>query len=220
MHVRQGRAAILTALGLGATIGVLVTMGWSAALVIGVFVAAVAVVRYGLVGADTFAGAFLAGRPDELHGRLRLQIRARVAVVALLVAVAAAAVERARGDVAWPFELVAAIGVASFVAGLVVYGAGGGAADIGDALGPRADERQVELRLHALQLSAIVMTLATTIGLLALTGRSTDRPFEILEVVLGGSFVAGIVLHGSEPPRRDLRRGRGSHRRGGTVRLE
>ena len=65
------------------------------------------------------------------------------------------------------------------------------------ALGPRADERQVELRLHALQLSAIVMTLATTIGLLALTGRSTDRPFEILEVVLGGSFVAGIVLTGS-----------------------
>ena len=136
--IQQFRPWFTTTLGLAATLAVLATMGWSAALVIGVFVAAVGVVRYGLVGAGGYTAAILADRPDELHARLKLQVHAGVAVVGLLGAVGAALAARALGDAAWPFELVAGVGVASFVAGLLTHGAGRGAspADLAGVLGP------------------------------------------------------------------------------------
>jgi hypothetical protein len=85
-----------------------------------------------LGGRGSDLGAIIGRRADERQESIRIRARALAAQVAGFAAIAGYVIEVARGSVVWPFELFVAVLAGSFLAGLVIYRAGGA----GPANGP------------------------------------------------------------------------------------
>jgi len=77
-------------------------------------------------------------RSDERQESIRVRARALAAQVAGLAALVGYVIELARGSAVWPFELLVAVLAGSFLAGLVIYRAGGA----GPANGPDGEHEQ------------------------------------------------------------------------------
>ena len=77
-------------------------------------------------------GAIIGHRADERQESIRVRARSLAAQVAGLAALIGYVIELARGGAVWPFELFVAVLAGSFLAGLVIYRAGGA----GPANGP------------------------------------------------------------------------------------
>jgi hypothetical protein len=90
-----------------------------------------------LGGRGSDLGAII-GHQAEWQESIRIRARALAAQEAGLAALAGYVIELARGSAVWPFELFAAVLAGSFLAGLVIYGAGGA----GPANGPDGEHEE------------------------------------------------------------------------------
>ena len=99
----------------------LISSGWRSALIVEAVTVAAAFGYYLLGARDTDFGAVVGSQTDERQAGIRMRARALAANVMGLVAVAGFVVSTARGGSTWPFELFCGVGVASFLAGLVIY---------------------------------------------------------------------------------------------------
>jgi hypothetical protein len=192
------RAPTVTALGGGITaLAVLVTVGWAAALCVAGVAVAATFGYYWLGGTDTDAGSMIGSRADERQSGVRLRFRVLAGTVTLTAALAGTVITSALNGLAWPFEVVVAVGVGSFLAGLVIYHAalGGRYSDLGSVVSARADERQVRIRLQATQLAGMTMFITAIIGAVTLTGNSSARPFQFLAAVYAVTLIAGMLSY-------------------------
>ena len=133
------RAPAVTAIG-GSVIAfaVVIGQGWGAAVPVEVVTVAAAIGYYVLGGSGSDLGAIIGHGTDERQAGIRIRARALAAQVAGLAAVVGYVIELARGSVVWPFELFAVVLVGAFLAGLVIYRAGGA----GSANGPDGEHEE------------------------------------------------------------------------------
>ena len=131
-HPRLRAPAVMAVGGSVIAAAVVIGQGWAAAVPVEVVTIAAAIGYYVLGGRGSDLGAIVGRRTDERQESIRIRARALAAQVAGLAAVAGYVIELARGSAVWPFELFVAVLAGSFLAGLVIYRAGGA----GPANGP------------------------------------------------------------------------------------
>ena len=138
-HPRLRAPAVMALGGSVIAAAVVIGQGWAAAVPVELVTVAAAIGYYVLGGRGSDLGAIIGHRTDERQAGIRIRARALAAQVAGLAAVAGYVTELARGSVVWPFELFVAVLAGSFLAGLIIYRAGGA----GPANGPdgEPDER-------------------------------------------------------------------------------
>jgi hypothetical protein len=124
-HPRLRAPAVMVIGGSVIAAAVVIGQGWAAAVPVEVVTVAAAIGYYVLGGSGSDLGAIIGHRTDERQASIRIRARALAAQVAGLAAVAGYVIELARGNGVWPFELFLAILAGSFLAGLVIYRAGG-----------------------------------------------------------------------------------------------
>ena len=132
---RHGRLLAPAVMAIGGTViaaAVVIGQGWAAAVPVEVVTVAAAIGYYVLGGHGGDLGAIVGHRADERQESIRVRARALAAQVAGLAALAGYVIELARGSAVWPFEVFVAVLAGSFLAGLVIYRAGGA----GPANGP------------------------------------------------------------------------------------
>ena len=117
---------------------VLIGQGWAAAVPVEVVTIAAAIGYYLLGGRGGDLGAIIGRRADERQESIRVRARSLAAQVAGLAALIGYVIELARGSAVWPFELFVAVLAGSFLAGLVIYRAGGA----GPANGPDSEHEE------------------------------------------------------------------------------
>ena len=117
---------------------VLIGQGWAAAVPVEVVTIAAAIGYYVLGGRGSDLGAIVGRRADERQESIRVRARALAAQVAGLAALAGYVIELARGSTVWPLALFVAVLAGSFLAGLVIYRAGGA----GPANGPDSEHEE------------------------------------------------------------------------------
>jgi hypothetical protein len=133
------RAPAVMAIG-GSVIAaaVVISQGWAAAVPVEVVTIAAAIGYYLLGGRGSDLGAIIGHQADERQESIRIRARALAAQIAGLAAVIGYVIELARGSAVWPFELFVAVLAGSFLAGLVIYRAGG----TGPANGPDGEHQE------------------------------------------------------------------------------
>jgi hypothetical protein len=194
---RRLRAPLFTAAcGLVLTVAVLVVVGWTAAAPVAAVTAVSAIAYYVIGGTDTDVGALIGSRADERQSSVRLWVRAFAAPLFLAMGTIGAVVSAILHRPAWPYALIVGLGAAAFLCGLALYWNGARLNDsgFGGHPGSRLDERQVAILLHALQLAAIVMFLASALGGVALTGTPGAAPLRILASAFAVALVAGFAI--------------------------
>jgi hypothetical protein len=179
------KPALAAAIGLAAVILVVVMAGWIRALPVIVVVAGGVLFNFWLGGRDTDAGALAGGRADERQAASRHRQRAAGGMAMLAASVAGAAITAATHTPAWPFELLAAVGIAGYTAGLMIYGrtVRGSLADLRALIGAQADERQAMIRLRSAELSGLAMVALGVAGDLATQGARYGWLFSLPVVV-------------------------------------
>jgi hypothetical protein len=143
-HPRLRAPAVMAIGGSVIAAAVVIGQGWAAAVPVEVVTIAAAIGYYVLGGSGTDLGAIIGYRTDERQAGIKIRARALAAQVAGLAAVAGYVIELARGSAVWPFELFVAVLAGSFLAGLVIYRAGGA----GPANGPDG-EREARARVSS-----------------------------------------------------------------------
>ena len=131
-HPRLRAPAVMAIGGTVIAAAVVIGQGWAAAVPVEVVTIAAAIGYYLLGGRGGDLGAIIGHQADERQDGIRIRARALAAQVAGLAALAGYVIELARGSAVWPFELFVAVLAGSFLAGLVIYRAGGA----GPANGP------------------------------------------------------------------------------------
>jgi hypothetical protein len=138
---RYPRLLAPAVMAIGGTViaaAVVIGQGWAAAAPVEAVTVAAAIGYYVLGGRGSVLGAIVGHRADERQESIRVRARALAAQVAGLAAVAGYVIELARGSAVWPFELFVAVLAGSFLAGLVIYRAGGA----GPADGPEGEHEE------------------------------------------------------------------------------
>ena len=128
-HPRLAAPAVMAIGGSVIAAAVLTGQGWAAAVPVEVVTIAAAIGYYLLGGRGGDLGAIIGHQADERQESIRVRARALAAQVAGLAALAGYVIELARGSAVWPFELFVAVLAGSFLAGLVIYRAGGAGPD-------------------------------------------------------------------------------------------
>lgn len=131
-HPRLRTPAVMAIGGSAIAAAALIAQGWAAAVPVEIVTVAGAIGYYVLGGSRNDLGAIIGHRTDERQASIRIRARALAAQVAGLAAVLGYVIQLARGGAVWPFELFVVALVGSFLAGLVIYRAGGA----GPANGP------------------------------------------------------------------------------------
>jgi hypothetical protein len=165
--------------------------GWSAALPVAVATLVPAAAFAWLASRDTDAGAIVGARADERQSAVRLWVRAFAAVSLAVMAALGAAFSAAAGRPAWPWALIAGLGLLSFLGALAFYRRRG-LSDAGLRIA-RLDERQASLVVHALQPAGIAMFVVAAVGGAALSGRSGDTALRLLAVAFAVVVMAGLL---------------------------
>jgi hypothetical protein len=204
MPIRNSRLrkpALLAVIGVAATILVAATAGWIRALPVIIVVGGVAVFNFWLGGRDSDPGALAGGRADERQAALRRRQRAVGGMAMLAAAVAGAVIAAALRVTAWPFELLAAVGVAGYAAGLLCYGRTmrGSLSDLRALIGAQADERQAMIRLRAAELAGLAMVAVAVTGDLATQGAGYGWLFSLPVVVYVAAGLAEPRLRHRRP---------------------
>jgi hypothetical protein len=137
-HPRLQAPAVMAIGGSVIAAAVLIGQGWAAAVPVEVVTIAAAIGYYLLGGRSGDLGAIIGHQADERQESIRVRARALAAQAAGLAALAGYVIELARGSAVWPFELFVAVLAGSFLAGLVIYRAGGA----GPANGPDSDHEE------------------------------------------------------------------------------
>jgi hypothetical protein len=137
-HPRLRAPAVMAIGGSVIAAAVLIGQGWAAAVPVEVVTIAAAIGYYLLGGRGGDLGAIIGHQADERQESIRVRARALAAQVAGLAALAGYVIELARGSAVWPFELFVAVLAGSFLAGLVIYRAGGA----GPANGPDSEHEE------------------------------------------------------------------------------
>ena len=137
-HPRLRAPAVMAIGGSAIAAAVAIGQGWAAAVPVEVVTVAAAFGYYVLGRSSTVVGAIIGHRTDERQASIRIRSRALAAQVAGFAAVVGYVIELARGSAVWPFELFVVVLVGSFLAGLVIYRAGGA----GPASGPDTGHNQ------------------------------------------------------------------------------
>jgi hypothetical protein len=110
-------ASIGTALAIASWIG----NGWASGLGVGL-VTVVATIAYYVLGArDTDLGAMFGSRADERQITISTRATVLMANVLVITALGGAIISTAAGALVWPFLLFAALGGATYFAGLALY---------------------------------------------------------------------------------------------------
>jgi membrane protein YqaA with SNARE-associated domain len=113
-----------------------------------------------------------------------------------LIAGSAIAISVGAGEHRWKFLLIAEI--VTVLGAAVLYLIGRGDSDVADVAGGRADERQKLIALKASRLSQLVGLGATLLAcVIAAASKKSFWPYEVLFVVIGLSYWAGIGIYGS-----------------------
>lgn len=162
-----------------------------------VFVAALG--YYWLGGTDSDMGAMLTSRADERQVGIRQRGRAVAALAMLAAALVGAVVSLTLDRPAWPFALVAAIGVVSFAVGLKASGATlmGAGSDLLTMIVFRADERQKDVMQRAAKVAQLSMLAAAILGVIIFTGTKSDGEFGLITVVSVASVLAVFFVNRS-----------------------
>jgi hypothetical protein len=202
-NAKMRKLALAAALGLAAVILVVCTAGWVAALPLIAVVTGGVLVNFWLGGRDTDAGDIAGGRADERQAAIRRRQRAVGGMAMLAAAVVAAAVSAALTAAAWPFELLAAVGVAGYTAGLMIYGrtVRGSLSDLRALIGAQADERQAVIRLRAAELSGLAMVAVAVVAGLILQANGRGWLFSVPVVVYVAVGLAEPRMRGGWPTR-------------------
>jgi hypothetical protein len=137
-HPRLRAPAVMATGGSVIAAAVLIGQGWAAAVPVEIVTIAAAIGYYLLGGRSGDLGAIIGHQADERQESIRVRARALAAQAAGLAALAGYVIELARGSAVWPFELFVAVLAGSFLAGLVIYRAGGA----GPANGPDSDHEE------------------------------------------------------------------------------
>jgi hypothetical protein len=137
-HPRLRAPAVMAIGGSVIAAAVLIGQGWAAAVPVEIVTIAAAIGYYLLGGRGGDLGAIIGHQADERQESIRVRARALSAHVAGLAALAGYVIELARGSTVWPFELFVAVLAGSFLAGLVIYRAGGA----GPANGPDSEHEE------------------------------------------------------------------------------
>jgi hypothetical protein len=137
-HPRLRAPAVMAIGGSVIAAAVLIGQGWAAAVPVEIVTIAAAIGYYLLGGRGGDLGAIIGHQADERQESIRVRARALAAQVAGRAALAGYLIELARGSTVWPFELFVAVLAGSFLAGLVIYRAGGA----GPANGPDSEHEE------------------------------------------------------------------------------
>jgi hypothetical protein len=137
-HPRLRAPAVMATGGSVIAAAVVIGQGWAAAVPVEAVTIAAAIGYYVLGGRGSDLGSIIGRRADERQESIRIRARALAAQVAGLAAIAGYVIELARGSAVWPFELFVAVLAGSFLAGLVIYRAGGA----GPANGPDGEHEE------------------------------------------------------------------------------
>ena len=124
-HPRLRRPAVTAIGGSAIAVAALINSGWRSAFVVEAVTVAAAFGYYVLGGRDSHFGAVIGSHTDERQESIGMRARSLAACVMGAVAAAGFVIATARGSATWPFELFCGVGAASFLAGLVIYRAGG-----------------------------------------------------------------------------------------------
>jgi hypothetical protein len=124
-HPRLRVPGVMAIGGSAIAIASWVSSGWEAALVVELFTVAATIGYYVLGGRDSDAGALFGSRPDERQANVGLRAGALAGSVTSIVAVGGFVIATAVGSATWPFALFCGVGAVSFLAGLLLYRAGG-----------------------------------------------------------------------------------------------
>jgi hypothetical protein len=122
---RLRRPAVTAIGGSAIAVAALISSGWQGALVVETVTVAAAFGYYVLGGRDSDFGAVMGSHTDERQSNIGMRARSLAACVMGTVAAVGFVIATARGSATWPFELVCGVGAASFLAGLVIFRAGG-----------------------------------------------------------------------------------------------
>jgi hypothetical protein len=128
MRTRQPRLRVPAVMAVGGSaiaLASLVGSGWAAALLVELFTVAATIGYYVLGGRDTDLGAVFGSRPDERQATIEMRATALAGNVMCIVAVGGFVIATALGSATWPFALFGVVGAAAFLAGSVIYRAGG-----------------------------------------------------------------------------------------------
>jgi hypothetical protein len=100
---------------------------------------------------------------------------------------------------AWPFALVAAIGVMSFLVGLKVSGAKimGAESDLLTMIIFRADEWQKDMMQRAAKVAQLSMLAASIVGVIVFSGTTSNGAFGLITVVSAIAVLAVLFVNRS-----------------------
>jgi hypothetical protein len=178
-------------------VAALLAKGWADAAHTEGFVVAGALGCYWLGRTDTDLGAMLAARADERQVGVRQRARGLAAVAMLAAALVGGVISPTLGTPAWPFALVAAVGVMSFLASLAVSRATlvGAGSDLSAMVVFKADERQTDMRQRAAQVACMATVVADLVGAIAFIGTKPAWDFDLVAAVGSISFLAVLVVN-------------------------